>query len=49
MHSDFKVEGLPYGCISPNDVAEGIAFLASDNAMMISGVLLPVDNAWSTI
>ncbi|EXJ89427.1 hypothetical protein A1O3_02494 [Capronia epimyces CBS 606.96] len=35
--------------IRPEDVAEGIAFLASDQAKMINGAMLPIDTAWSTI
>ena len=49
LHTNFKRDDLPYGCISPKDVAQGIAFLASDEAKMISGVSMPIDNAWSTV
>jgi NAD(P)-dependent dehydrogenase (short-subunit alcohol dehydrogenase family) len=49
LHTSFKRDDLPYGCISPDDIARGIAFLASDDAKMISGALVPIDNAWSTI
>ena len=31
----------------PEDVAEAIAFLASDAAAFINGVSLPVDGGWS--
>lgn len=31
------------------DVANAILFLASDQASMINGVSLPIDQAWSTI
>ncbi|KAF2818472.1 NAD(P)-binding protein [Ophiobolus disseminans] len=45
----FKRDDLPQGCIGADDIAHGIAFLASNEAKMISGVLMPIDNAWSTI
>lgn len=35
--------------ISVNDIAHGIAFLASDEAKMINGVVMPIDNAFSTM
>ncbi|KAH7119630.1 hypothetical protein B0J11DRAFT_466231 [Dendryphion nanum] len=35
--------------IGVDDIARSIAFLASDDAKTISGALLPVDAAWSTI
>ena len=41
-----KRDDLPYGSVGANDLAEGIAFLASDAAQAISGVMMPVDNAW---
>jgi NAD(P)-dependent dehydrogenase (short-subunit alcohol dehydrogenase family) len=44
-----KRDDLPYGSVGPNDVAEGIAFLASEAAKAVSGILMPIDNAWSTI
>ncbi|KAH6868500.1 3-hydroxybutyrate dehydrogenase type 2 [Alternaria rosae] len=44
-----KRDDLPYGSVSPDDVAQGIAFLASDAAKTISGIMMPIDNAWSTI
>lgn len=49
LHVAKDEEGQPKPVIEPNDVARGIAFLASDEAKMISGALLPVDAAWSTI
>ncbi|CAN9350722.1 unnamed protein product [Alternaria alternata] len=44
-----KRDDLPYGSVGPDDIAQGIAFLASDAAKTISGVVMPIDNAWSTI
>ncbi|CAG5153225.1 uncharacterized protein ALTATR162_LOCUS3087 [Alternaria atra] len=44
-----KRDDLPYGSVGPDDIAQGIAFLASDAAKTISGVMMPIDNAWSTI
>jgi NAD(P)-dependent dehydrogenase (short-subunit alcohol dehydrogenase family) len=44
-----KSDGFPYGGVEPIDIARGIAFLASDDAKMINGVMMPIDNAWSTI
>ncbi|EHY58056.1 Short-chain dehydrogenase/reductase cdmF [Exophiala dermatitidis] len=41
--------GQPVPHIGPDAVAEGIAFLASDQAKMINGAILPIDTAWSTI
>ncbi|EDU47864.1 FabG Dehydrogenase with different specificities related to short-chain alcohol dehydrogenase [Pyrenophora tritici-repentis] len=35
--------------ITTDDIAEGIVFLASDQARSISGTLLPIDNAWSAV
>ncbi|KAK1907783.1 hypothetical protein P3342_006112 [Pyrenophora teres f. teres] len=32
-----------------DDIAQGIVFLASDHAKSMSGVLLPIDNAWSAL
>jgi NAD(P)-dependent dehydrogenase (short-subunit alcohol dehydrogenase family) len=49
VHTSFKRDDLLYGCVGPDDIARGIAFLASDDAKMINGVLMPIDNAWSTI
>jgi hypothetical protein len=44
-----KRDDLPYGSVGPNDIAEGIAYLAPDAAKAVSGILMPIDNAWSTI
>jgi hypothetical protein len=44
-----KRDDLPYGSVGPHDIAEGIAHLASDAAKAVSGILMPIDNAWSTI
>jgi hypothetical protein len=44
-----KRDDLPYGSVGPNDIAEGIVYLASDAAKAVSGILMPIDNAWSTI
>ncbi|KAL1795602.1 hypothetical protein ACET3X_005826 [Alternaria dauci] len=44
-----KRDDLPYGSVGPDDIAQGILFLASDAAKTISGVVMPIDNAWSTI
>jgi NAD(P)-dependent dehydrogenase (short-subunit alcohol dehydrogenase family) len=35
--------------IRSEDVANAILFLASDQATMINGVSLPIDQAWGTI
>jgi NAD(P)-dependent dehydrogenase (short-subunit alcohol dehydrogenase family) len=35
--------------IKPEDVADGILFLASDRARTISGAIVPVDLGWSAI
>lgn len=32
----------------PEEIGEAIAFLASDAASFINGVILPVDGGWST-
>ncbi|KAJ4392628.1 hypothetical protein N0V91_011342, partial [Didymella pomorum] len=42
-------QGVPQVDITAEDVAHAIVFLASDEAKKINGVLMPVDNAWSTI
>jgi NAD(P)-dependent dehydrogenase (short-subunit alcohol dehydrogenase family) len=39
------VHALPY-LPEPTDIAEAIAFLASDRARAITGILLPVDSGW---
>jgi NAD(P)-dependent dehydrogenase (short-subunit alcohol dehydrogenase family) len=39
------VHALPY-LPEPEDIADAIAFLASDQARTITGVLLPVDSGW---
>lgn len=39
------VHALPY-LPEPTDIADAIAFLASDQARAITGVLLPVDSGW---
>ena len=38
--------GLP---MTPEAVAPSLIYLASDKAAFISGALLPIDMAWSTI
>ena len=35
--------------IDVSDIADAIVFLASDASKKISGAILPVDKAWSTI
>lgn len=49
MHVSKDSEGNPVPVIGVDDVARGIAFLASDESKMINGALIPIDNAWSTI
>ncbi|KAH8706981.1 hypothetical protein GQ44DRAFT_716118 [Phaeosphaeriaceae sp. PMI808] len=49
MHVSKDTEGNPVPVIGVDHVARGIAFLASDEAKMISGAMIPIDNAWSTI
>ncbi|EAT91488.1 hypothetical protein HBI56_013720 [Parastagonospora nodorum] len=49
MHVGKDSEGTPVPVIGVDDVARGIAFLASDEAKMINGAMVPIDNAWSTI
>jgi NAD(P)-dependent dehydrogenase (short-subunit alcohol dehydrogenase family) len=49
MHVAKNEKGQPVPVITPEDVAKGIAYLASDEARMISGALLPIDAAWSTL
>lgn len=40
-----KVHALPY-LPEPSDIANAIAFLTSDQARAITGILLPVDSGW---
>jgi NAD(P)-dependent dehydrogenase (short-subunit alcohol dehydrogenase family) len=49
MHVSKDAEGNPVPVVGVDDVARGIAFLASDESKMINGALIPIDNAWSTI
>ncbi|KAL5115786.1 hypothetical protein ACEQ8H_006281 [Pleosporales sp. CAS-2024a] len=49
MHLGKDSEGAPVPVIGVDDVARGIAFLASDEAKMINGAMVPIDNAWSTL
>jgi NAD(P)-dependent dehydrogenase (short-subunit alcohol dehydrogenase family) len=49
MHLGKSADGQPETVIGTDDVAHGIAYLASEEAKMISGALLPIDNAWSTV
>ncbi|KAK7182321.1 hypothetical protein DPSP01_002378 [Paraphaeosphaeria sporulosa] len=49
MHVAKNEKGQPVPVITPNDVAKGIAYLASDEARMVNGALLPIDAAWSTL
>jgi enoyl-[acyl-carrier-protein] reductase (NADH) len=35
--------------ITPEDIANSILYLASDLSTKVSGAILPVDQAWSTI
>ncbi len=40
----------PLGCLAEaDDIAEAIAFLASDAARMITGTALPVDGGWTAV
>jgi NAD(P)-dependent dehydrogenase (short-subunit alcohol dehydrogenase family) len=39
------VHALPY-LPEPSDIADAIAFLASEQARTITGILLPVDSGW---
>jgi NAD(P)-dependent dehydrogenase (short-subunit alcohol dehydrogenase family) len=45
MKKIMAVHALPY-LPEPDDIADAIAFLASDQARAITGVLLPVDCGW---
>ncbi|OAK96544.1 NAD(P)-binding protein [Phaeosphaeriaceae sp. SRC1lsM3a] len=49
LHVSKDSEGSIVPIIGVDDVARGIAFLASDEAKMINGAMVPIDNAWSTI
>jgi NAD(P)-dependent dehydrogenase (short-subunit alcohol dehydrogenase family) len=49
MHIGKDENGQPLPIIGADDVARSIAFLASDEAKMVNGALLPIDAAWSTI
>ncbi|KAF2855371.1 NAD(P)-binding protein [Plenodomus tracheiphilus IPT5] len=49
LHVSKDSEGTPVPVIGVDDVARGIAFLASDEAKLINGAMIPIDNAWSTI
>lgn len=49
MHTPSDAHGVPQVDISSEDVANAIVFLASDEAKKVNGILMPVDNAWSTI
>ncbi|CAI6235861.1 unnamed protein product [Periconia digitata] len=44
-----KSDGQPVPIIGTDDVAHGIAYLASSDAKMVNGALLPIDGAWSTV
>ncbi|MEZ5815750.1 MAG: SDR family oxidoreductase [Hyphomicrobiaceae bacterium] len=45
MAKIMSVHALPY-LPEPTDIADAIAFLASDQARTITGILLPVDSGW---
>ena len=45
-HNRDKSKGMP---IAAEDVARMMIFLASDYTPKVSGAIIPVDNAWSTI
>jgi NAD(P)-dependent dehydrogenase (short-subunit alcohol dehydrogenase family) len=49
LHVSKDKDGNPVPVIGPEDVARGIAFLASDESKMINGAMIPIDNAWSVI
>jgi len=49
MHVHKNEDGQPVPVIGTDDVAKGIAYLASDDAKMVNGALLPIDAAWSTL
>lgn len=41
-----KRDDLLYESVGTNNIVESIAFLASDAAQPVSGVMMPVGNAW---
>ena len=45
LNKIMSVHALPY-LPEPSDIADAIAFLASDQARTITGILLPVDSGW---
>jgi len=45
MGKIMSVHALPY-LPEPTDIADAVAFLASDQARAITGILLPVDSGW---
>ena len=47
MNKIMAVHALPYLPV-PEDIADAVAFLCSDAARAISGVLLPVDSGWAS-
>ena len=49
MHVAKNEQGQPVPVVTPRDIAQGIAYLASDEARMVNGALLPIDAAWSTL
>ncbi|PSN71307.1 NAD(P)-binding protein [Corynespora cassiicola Philippines] len=49
LHVSKDEQGRPKPVVTVDDVARGIAFLASDESRMINGASLPIDNAWSVI
>lgn len=44
-----KVKRPDFTLIRAEDVAQAIIFLASGHSPRISGAVLPVDDAWSTL
>lgn len=44
-----KVNRPDFELVRAEDVANAIIFLSSDNSARISGVMLPIDDGWSTI
>ncbi|KAL1599834.1 hypothetical protein SLS60_007639 [Paraconiothyrium brasiliense] len=49
MHVAKNQKGQPVPVVTTEDVAKGIAYLASDEARMVNGACLPIDAAWSTL